>query len=42
MAPGLRALMRDDVVQVARFLRAHWLGFAVPAAAALALWRLFR
>ncbi|HEY1205233.1 MAG: hypothetical protein ABSH46_11080 [Bryobacteraceae bacterium] len=42
VAPGLRALMRDDVVQVARFLRAHWLGFAVPAAAALALWRLFR
>lgn len=41
-APGFRALARDDAVQVARFLRAHWLGFTVPVAAALALWRLFR
>jgi hypothetical protein len=41
-APGFRALVRDDVVQAARFLRAHWLGFTIPVAAALALWRLFR
>jgi len=41
-APGFRALVRDDVVHVARFLRAHWLGFTVPVAAAAALWRLLR
>jgi len=41
-APGFRALVREDVVQVARFLRAHWLGFTVPVTAAFVLWRLFR
>jgi hypothetical protein len=41
-APRFGALVRDDVVQTARFLRAHWLGFTVPMAAGFALWRLFR
>jgi hypothetical protein len=40
--PGFLALVRDDVVQCARFLRAHWLGFALPALAALSAWRLLR
>ena len=41
-APGFRALVWDDVSQMARFLRAHWLGFTVPVTAAFVLWRLFR
>ena len=41
-APRFRALVRGDVLRAARFLRAHWLGFTVPVAAALALWRFFR
>ncbi len=40
--PGFRALVRDDVSQMARFLRAHWLGFTIPVTAAFVLWRLFR
>lgn len=40
--PGFRALVRDDIAQVARFLRAHWLGFSIPVTAAFVLWRLFR
>ncbi len=41
-APRFGALVRHDMLQAARFLRAHWLGFAVPVAAALAAWSLFR
>ncbi len=41
-APGFRALMREDVLQAARFLRAHWLGFTVPTIGALLLWYFFR
>lgn len=41
-APGFRALAREDVVQIARFLRAHWLGFTIPMLGALTLWRFFR
>ena len=41
-APGFRALVREDVTQAARFLRVHWLGFTIPVATALVLWRFFR
>jgi hypothetical protein len=41
-APRFRDLAREDLVVLFRFLRAHWLVFAAPAAAAFALWRLFR
>jgi hypothetical protein len=37
-APGFLALARDDVIQTARFLRAHWLGFTIPVLAALTVW----
>jgi hypothetical protein len=40
--PGFLALVRDDVVVCTRFLRAHWLGFAIPVLAALSLWRWLR
>jgi hypothetical protein len=41
-APGFRALVWDDTVQVARFVRAHWLGFTIPVLSALLLWAIFR
>ncbi len=40
--PGFRALACDDLVQVARFVRAHWLGFTAPVMGALALWLFLR
>ncbi len=40
--PGFRALVREDISQAARFVRAHWLGFTIPVTAAFALWRLLR
>ena len=41
-APGFAALVRDDVLQIARFVRAHWLGFSIPVVCALTLWWLLR
>ena len=41
-APGFRALVWDDTVQVARFVRAHWLGFTIPVLSAVLLWAIFR
>ena len=41
-APSFWDLMREDTRAVCRFLRVHWLGFALPVAGALALWRFLR